>query len=497
MELKDLIRGLIQESILIEEDKTSLIKKIKKMTPTQKEVAIKIFKDKPHLEKIVGDRKSPYFIDWNKLDTLTFDNFAPLLELGSMGAAFKKLKNNKDYVKVLDKDLENVPGLLGVFMPLNHNAANILAKKAGNNKAEWCIGYDGDDGYWYCYSYGINHPEYSGDGYESVFFIIITGSNKWAVQVQTNNNNNIKIWDANDKNHGDDNDVVPMVNVQKLVRKHSTLIDSVRKELDKRGESDSRLEELRDNEEIRYASQISIGDEAALSPYYFDLPTAMRESLEDVYVEVIDIDEGNDEVEVQYDAYLKFYRKDWGNLGIEKVEDYINDDDIEFLNENSMWFYVDGITPMYAIEDESTRLSDFTNEELIDDLESFLIQNKLPFDIDYIVKTFNIDIEDHLSLDDETRDEYINQLRDGMKYFIQSFSNKIRNYYKFKEKLGDLDKPFISVPQFYTVEEVTVGEEVEHIFGRKGTISYIDNVVVVMTYPQTSWIEAGKFLGEW
>ena len=59
---------------------------------------------------------------------------------------------DEDYIEVFDKAFDDTPGLIGVYMPLNHNAANVLAKKAGGLKASWCVGYDGDDGYWYSYS---------------------------------------------------------------------------------------------------------------------------------------------------------------------------------------------------------------------------------------------------------------------------------------------------------------------------------------------------------
>jgi hypothetical protein len=299
MEIRNIIRNIIEESLLIEEDKSSIIKKMNQLSRDEQEQLINLFKSKPHLEKKVKD----YNIDWNRYKDLKFEDFLPLFEQGSMGAEFKKLKKEKDYIEVLDKDLQKIPGLLGVFIPLNHKAANILAKKAGGNKGQWCIGYDGDDKYWYGYTYGAQNIP-NGDDEDSVFFIIITTTDKWAVQVQTTAGNNIKIWDANDSNHGDDNDIVPMVDVRKLVTKHSRLIDAVREELDDRATSDYRYDELK---EPKYTDDIEVGDSMVVRVDRISkLETNLKENDiwdNNIEVEVTGIDSDADTVDIEYTAY--------------------------------------------------------------------------------------------------------------------------------------------------------------------------------------------------
>jgi hypothetical protein len=299
--LQKLIRDIIEESMLIEEDKTSVIKKMTQLTRYEQEQLINLFKSKPHLEKKVKD----YNIDWNRYRELSFQDFLPLFEQGSMGAEFKKLKKGKDYIEVLDNSLKDVPGLLGVYVPLNYNTAQVLTKKAGGTKAEWCIGYDGDDRYWYSYTYNISN-ETEGDGQESVFFIVITQTNKWAIQIHTSNNNNIIIWDKNDHSHRNADDFIPYLNATKLVNKNTRLIDDVREELDKRGEYDERLDFYRQYEEVD--PNYNEGDIIDFAPDYFirnsqdiiyfrlneDFIKRISETKQKVLSEITSIDYSND-----------------------------------------------------------------------------------------------------------------------------------------------------------------------------------------------------------
>jgi hypothetical protein len=264
--IRETIRGLIQESILIEEDKRAMLKKVPGIGKASIEHLLALFKEKPHLEKK---------IDWNNYKRLTWeDDFLPLFELGSMGNEFKKLKKNQDYVEVLDDDLNTVPGLLGVYMPLNYNAAHVLTKKAGGTKAQWCIGYDGDDSYWYGYSYGAELREYGnfsyGDGESSVFYIFIFNNDKYAVQVQASTpGHSTIIWDKKDNNHGDANDIVPGVDIKKFVSSKSKLTQAVYDELIKISNYDDRYIEIVDEIESKKAS-LQEGEELTVTGEEFE-----------------------------------------------------------------------------------------------------------------------------------------------------------------------------------------------------------------------------------
>jgi hypothetical protein len=215
MNIRNLIRNIIEESLLIEEDKAAMLRKTN-LDPKRQQYVLDLFKKKPHLEKE---------IDWNNYKRLNWlDDFAPLFEQGDMGKEFKSLKKNEDYLELKDSSLKNVRGLVGVYFPLNYHAAHVLTKKAGGNRAKWCIGYDGDDSYWERYTFGTGEESYFADE-PSVFMIFIFNNDKYAVQVR--DSSSFIVWDAEDNNRGDKNDIVPGVDVKKIISKYNNVIDSV------------------------------------------------------------------------------------------------------------------------------------------------------------------------------------------------------------------------------------------------------------------------------
>ena len=69
-ELKELIKDIVEEALLIEEDKTHIIKKMPKVLSWEKDTLIRLFQANPHLEKM---------IDWNKWRKLTFEDFQEVM----------------------------------------------------------------------------------------------------------------------------------------------------------------------------------------------------------------------------------------------------------------------------------------------------------------------------------------------------------------------------------------------------------------------------------
>jgi hypothetical protein len=490
MNIKDKIKQYVEESLLIEEDKTSIIKKMNQLSRNEQMQLINLFKSKPHLEKKVKD----YNIDWNRYKELKFEDFAPLFEQGSMGAEFKKLRNGKDYLKILDSDLENIPGFLGVFMPLDWNASNILTKKAGGTSARWCIGYDGDDGYWYCYSHGLRHREYGGDGEESVFFIIITTTDKWAVQVQTTNNNNIKIWDASDTNHGDDNDIVPMVDVRKLVKKHSRAIDDVHKEIIKRGENNSRLDDLKEG-----SVSIKPGDLISAEIYNANNDT--------VYVDIRVSNVNGDsvtgswveEVEIDDSEVLTLNGSEYTEIGLrEEYPKIERGDSIEF--NNKFLVRTDATVDSVSVED------DFYEQSASDIKVSYTTTTDIPVrditDIDGVDEDNYLDDydgeedeepswedwkDDNLSIGQEVTFDYNGEEYTGETVGYQS-RGSIEVEFEIEEEVDESD--VISVEgEFYTsyddrekYEDVGMGDYIEFDpsnsnYDRtlEGQVSYINN----------------------
>jgi hypothetical protein len=219
MELIEKIRELLEESILIEEgSKDRFILNNKNLTESQKQVLINIFNERRILEKEVN---------WNNKN-LTWDDFKDVLIKSSTGA-LKELKPRKDYVEI-DGFRCDDPNFIGAYIPLNHNASFIMAsKKLGFARGKWCIAYNGDTKYWVEYAYGTGSASHYADS-PSVFIFVVYLGTKYAVQIREDEK--IYIWDQQDVNKGDANDIVPGVNIHKEITKISRLISDVREKLD-------------------------------------------------------------------------------------------------------------------------------------------------------------------------------------------------------------------------------------------------------------------------
>ena len=163
MDLKNMIRNIIEESFLVEEgNKDRFILNNDNLTSSQKETLIKVFDERRHLEKGV---------DWNNWKKLTFDDFKSTLIKASTGA-LKKLKEKKDYIEVKGFKCD-ADDFIGAYIPLNHNASHVMASdKMGFTRGKWCIAYDGDDVYWKRYSYGQGSADYYADE-PSVFIFVV------------------------------------------------------------------------------------------------------------------------------------------------------------------------------------------------------------------------------------------------------------------------------------------------------------------------------------
>jgi hypothetical protein len=180
MELKELIRGMVEESLLIEEDKSHIIGKMN-LHPKEKDTLINLFKTKPHLEKK---------IDWNKWRKLTFADFYEVMSHVSKSERKRKVKKlgikgmkvNKDYLEAdtssftTGADTMESGDLLGAYIPLNHEASKLIASdKVGSCVGEWCTAMN-DINYWNDY---INKDRcvliYL--VYENTKYAVITGPN--------------------------------------------------------------------------------------------------------------------------------------------------------------------------------------------------------------------------------------------------------------------------------------------------------------------------------
>jgi len=456
------------------ERKDHLIKKIPSLDDTQKQKVIDFFARHPNYENK---------IDWNNLAELTYEDFEKLFDVGTIGNAFNTLKKDEDYIEVFDKAFDDTPGLIGVYMPLNHNAANVLAKKAGGLKASWCVGYDGDDGYWYSYSYGLDNSNYSGDGYESVFFIVIKADAKWAVQVQTDNDNRIIIWDAGDTPHGDANDTIPMFDTQNLVKSKAKLITDVRKHLDDAGKHDERLSELRDEQEYMYVDDIEIGDTTTISN-----EVGLREGFLDPHgmgmdyeLTVLDTDRSDDTVKVEYRTWETIGRSDWSDVyysdkPLEVVESVVDEDVVDMFDstDGANWF---GLTAgrqlVLYVGGELITLSDLPDYDT-DKLTKAIADSDFSFD----------DI-----IDGHEADDFVDIKSAIIKYMTDN-EDDLKLYLLLDFTLDDIRCPFIRTDGDKIIQ---VGEGDTIRVGRYGT----EEELIAIDVDEYDYLDTWDIHSEW
>lgn len=137
------IEKLIEHLLL--EDKTHLIMK-SNLNDEQKKEVINHFNKFPHKEKM---------IDWNKLKTLTYNDFKKIINSESKALLKNKVKNEgikglkegRDYKTVYEE------GSILAVVPKNYKASVLIASRdVGGVEGKWCTAYQKTDQYWISYN---------------------------------------------------------------------------------------------------------------------------------------------------------------------------------------------------------------------------------------------------------------------------------------------------------------------------------------------------------
>jgi hypothetical protein len=205
MELKDLIRGLIEESILIEETKKErFILKNKNITPEQQQQLIDHLNKYPHKENMFGD--------WQKFDKMSWADIDKIIKTDSKTLIKKNVKSKgisglkKDDYVAIDKieydgtiDIKSLnkqctyqsngkEKLQGIYIPLNWEASKLIASKyVGGTEGAWCTAWQKEDRFWKQYIFGK----------KCILWYVVYDETKYAVLIKPDNS--YEIFDQFDK----------------------------------------------------------------------------------------------------------------------------------------------------------------------------------------------------------------------------------------------------------------------------------------------------------
>jgi len=221
--IKQMIRSMVEEQIstLTEEAaKDRFILSNNNLSREEKDTLIDIFNEHPQLES---------GIDWNKAHLLGWSDFKEVMKEAAT-KEISKLKKNEDYVQIKGFECDD-PSFVGAYIPLTWKGSQVLAsKKVGFERGNWCIAHTNDKDPWITYTYGLGSDDGWWMGSPSIFIFVIYVGDKYSIQ--TREDNEIIIWDSSDIEHGDDNDIVPGVDVRSEVSKITGLLKQIREKLD-------------------------------------------------------------------------------------------------------------------------------------------------------------------------------------------------------------------------------------------------------------------------
>ena len=177
---------------VINEDKKSVINRLKGLSTDEKKFLIDLFKKKPHLEDL-KDKSGKRIIDWGN-KKLVFSDFNDVINHTSKSEKKKAVKDKGisglkvgvDYlpIKVKDDDWNG-------YIPLTWEASkHIASKRIGGVEGEWCTAYQKTDQYWIeymieeelipIYMVGQNYDAFGDKGwYNTKFAIVITPFSNW------------------------------------------------------------------------------------------------------------------------------------------------------------------------------------------------------------------------------------------------------------------------------------------------------------------------------
>ena len=133
--------------ITLEEKKDHLIRKAPNLTDEQKQIAIDHFNQFPHKEKE---------IDWNKLNSLTWEDFEKVIDQESKTRKKKLVKDRgvtglelgEDYLDISDEEHDVL-----AYIPLNYESSKLIAShRVGGCEGEWCTAYQKTDNYFIEYT---------------------------------------------------------------------------------------------------------------------------------------------------------------------------------------------------------------------------------------------------------------------------------------------------------------------------------------------------------
>jgi hypothetical protein len=177
MKLTQLIRNIIEESILIEESKKDrFILRRKDLTDDQKQQIIDYLD--AHND---GGKTESRFVksvngDWNKFNKVSWDEIVDAMNYESRKEKKKRIKSeginnlekNEDYIPItveydpmvsIDK-LNNQTKyqatgneeLVGAYIPLKYDASVFIGKEMSPCRAHWCTTHTDDNRYWKQYT---------------------------------------------------------------------------------------------------------------------------------------------------------------------------------------------------------------------------------------------------------------------------------------------------------------------------------------------------------
>jgi len=355
MIVKKLIRQMVEEQLTEEARKDRFILENDLLSKEEKEMLIEIFAEHPNLENK---------IDWNKSKTLTFDDFAVKIK-SVMSPGLKDIPKN-EFITMKGVECEDEL-FIGAYIPLSWKAAHILREKeVGGSRAVWCIGYEGDDSYWYRYSYGTGEASYYAEE-PSSFIILVFLYEKFAVQYREESDEWI-VWDeADDDDHNPRE--VRTIEIGKLISNNKKLFNDVRKHLD---------------EDPKKPQRLSVGDSV-----YFDSDTfgdQIQGVIEDIDRDrnecdiLATVSQGSPEDSIMYlngDRYIsKEDREEYPEVEIGQIitstshgeTDYFRVDEIEYEDDSGNNEYQASFSVTNALTGEKSVISEEDVEEIYKDV---------------------------------------------------------------------------------------------------------------------------------
>jgi hypothetical protein len=210
--LREMLYNLVEESLLVEEKKDHIIRKIPSLSSEQRDELIELFKNKPHLENK---------IEWSKYRYLTWEDFDEVLNYESNTERKKKVKTHgikglkigKDYIPL--KEPNDAPlDYEGAYMPLSYEASKFIASnRIGNCTGRWCTAKQRSSEDWNKYIYRD----------KIVLVYIVYNDTKYALAIYKNP----EIWELFDSENEPLRDL-PGLDVDELISDNIRKIEEVR-----------------------------------------------------------------------------------------------------------------------------------------------------------------------------------------------------------------------------------------------------------------------------